>query len=593
MKSGEKLHEITLRRGLKPIEKVTVSEWADRYRILSAGNAEPGRWRTSRVPYMNAVMDAFTAPDIEKVVVKSAAQVGKSEVLLNVIGRYAHVDPATILLINPTLEMSTDFSKSRLSKLISDTKVLSRIFYGAKDNADTRNANQTLLSKFFVGGRVVLAGANSPAGLASRPIRILLCDEVDRFPPSAGSEGDPLSIAARRTTTFWNRKIGLFSTPTVQGISRIDVEYELGTQEHWAHRCPNCGEFHTVDHVDITDECKWRCPDCGHEFDELEIKRSEQTYVADNGSAQGVRSFFITGFYSPWLSWREIMREWAEARGKPELEKVVYNTRFGLSYEHRGDMFSDESIFAKRREEYDAEVPEGVLILTAGVDVQKNRLEYEIVGWGVGEESWGIKRGQVFGSPEEDKTWLELDARLLREYSTRNGRRLTVARTFVDSGFMTSIVYSYCAARIDRGIYAIKGYGSVGRALIYKTVLVKGLPLTLLGVNEGKAMVYGRLSLKQAGEQYCHFPVDDQYLRRRYDDQYFKQLISERRVLRRTGGLIYETYEPISRRQRNEALDLRVYALAAMKSLGIDDWSDLNEERKVERAARSREVDIW
>ncbi|MBR1580090.1 MAG: phage terminase large subunit family protein [Selenomonadaceae bacterium] len=590
MKTSKELHEITLRRGLSPIEKVSVSAWADRYRVLSAGNAEPGRWRTSRVPYMRAVMDAFTDPAVEKVVVKSAAQVGKSEVLLNVIGRYASVDPATIMIIQPTLEMATDFSKSRLTPMINDSKGLKALFYGRRSEAATRDANQTLLSKFYVGGRVVLAGANSPAGLASRPIRILLCDEVDRFPPSASSEGDPLSIAARRTSTYWNRKIGIFSTPTIEGISRIDVEYELGTKEHWAHRCPNCGEFHTIDHRDMTDDVKWRCPDCGFEFDELTIKRSEQKYVAERSDVTGVRSFFISGFYSPWVSWTEIMREWSEARGKPELEKVVYNTRFGLSYELKGD-YSDESEFVKRLERYDGELPSGVLILTAGVDVQANRLEYEIVGWGAGEECWGIVRGQVFGSTQEAETWRKLDEVLDREYAGASGR-LKVYRTFVDSGYLTSIVYEYCARRLNAGRFPIKGYGSVGRALIYKTVSVKGVPLTLLGVNEGKAMVYNRLSIKE-GEQCFHFGRDDEHLTRRYDETYFKQLISERRVLRRTGGLIYETYEPISRRQRNEALDLRVYALAAMKSLGIDDWTDLNEERKVERAARSREVDIW
>ena len=404
MKSKEELHRITLRRGLKPIERISVRRWADRNRVLPSESAEPGRWRTSRVPYMAAVMEAFTEPGIEKVVVKSAAQIGKSEVLLNVIGRYAAVDPCTIMLIQPTLEMATDFSKSRLSQLISETRALKPLFYGQKDVADTRNANQTLLSKFYVGGRIVLAGANSPAGLASRPIRILLCDEVDRFPISAGSEGDPLSIAAKRTTTYWNRKIGLFSTPTLEGLSRIDVEYDLGTQEEWQHQCPNCGEYSTLTHQQIDSELKWHCPECGYGFDERAMKSAAQKYVAQNPDATGVRSFYVSGLSSPWISWGAIMREWTEARGKPDLEKVVYNTRFGLSYRQAGAI-EDEAEYAKRLEHYDAEVPRGVEIMTAGVDVQQDRLEYEIVGWGVGEECWGIRRGRIYGSPNEDRTW--------------------------------------------------------------------------------------------------------------------------------------------------------------------------------------------
>ena len=573
MRTKEELHRRTLKRGLKPIEKLSVSDWADRYRVLPSESAEPGRWRSSRVPYMVDVMNAFTEPGVEKVVVKSAAQIGKSEVLLNVIGRFAQVDPATIMLIQPTLEMATDFSKSRLAQLIGETKPLKKLFYGVKDAADTRNANQTLLSKFYVGGRIVLAGANSPAGLASRPIRILLCDEVDRFPISAGSEGDPLSIASKRTTTYWNRKIGLFSTPTTEGLSRIDVEYALGTQEEWRHSCPNCGEFHTIAHHQINSALNWICPDCGHAFDELSMKRAPQKYVACNAGATGCRSFFVSGFSSSWISWREIMREWSEARGKPDLEKVVYNTRFGLSYQPTGALEEADG-WLSRLEDYGAELPDGVLLLTAGVDVQQDRLEYEIVGWGVGEESWGIRRGKIYGSPNEDRTWLNLDLVLDREYIGRD-RRLKVARTFVDSGFMTSTVYEYC--RRTQGRYAIKGYGGVGKALIYKVVNQKGLTLTLLGVNEGKASVYNRLAVKERGAQYCHFGRDDVRLARSYDEAYFRQLNSERAVRRRSGGLMYATYEPVSTHVRTECLDCRVYALAALKSYRKIDWGSLTE----------------
>lgn len=583
MKTKEDLHRITLKRGLRPIPKVSVSDWADRYRVVSAGNAEPGRWRTSRVPYMRAVMDAFTEATVERVVVKSAAQVGKTEVLLNVIGRYAHVDPCTMLLINPTLEMSTDFSKARLSKMIADTKVLTPLFYGEKSQSATRDANQTLLSKFFTGGRIVLAGANSPAGLASRPIRILLCDEVDRFPPSAGAEGDPLSIAAKRTSTFWNRKIGLFSTPTVQGFSRIDVEYELGTQEHWAHRCPCCGEYHTIEYNQIEDDNRWHCPDCGYAFDELSIKSSDQKYLVDNPDASGCRSFFIPGFYSPWVSWAEIMREWREARGKPDLERVVYNTRFGRSYEQTGEI-SDSDRFGRRLEEYGAEIPEGVRYLTAGVDVQADRLEYEIVGWGEGEESWGIVRGKIYCEPNDPRAWTELDDVLDREYRSKTSA-FKVMRTFVDSGFMTSTVYEYCRRRARSGRFAIKGVGSCGKQLIWRTSMKDGVPLILLGVNEGKQEVYSRLMLTEPGARYFHFGADDRHIRcRGYDEEYFRGLTAEHKVRRQTGGLIYEQWEPVNRRVRNEPLDLRVYALAAMKTY---------EERPKKKAVKTWEMNIW
>ena len=595
MKSAEELMSVTLKKGLAPVPKLTVSAWADRYRQLPSESAEPGRWRTSRVPYMKAVMDAFTEPDVQKVVVKSAAQVGKSEVLLNVIGRYAHVDPSNIMIIQPTLEMSQDFSKARLAKMIADTKVLTPLFYGSKQISETRNANQTILSKQYIGGRVVLAGANSPAGLASRPIRILLCDEIDRWPVSAGAEGDPLSIAEKRTSTYFNRKIGIFSTPTIEGISRIDVEYSLGTQERWEHRCPKCGEYHAAEYKDIDAGLKWICPNCGGAFNEQEVKRSKQKFTAYNPDAlnNGVRSFFITGFYSPWVSWRTIRQEYEDARGKPDLEKVVCNTRFGLSYERQGDV-GEEGELLDRREQYDEEVPRGVLLLTAGVDVQGNRLEYEIVGWGVEEESWGIRRGQIMRSPQDPEAWLELDEVLGREYRSADGR-LKVYRAFIDSGYMTSEVYGYCATRWELGRIAIKGYGAPGKALIYKTETGRGYPLITLGVNEGKATIYARLQIQEPGAQYMHFGRDDRYMIRRYDELYFKQLMAERMIIRRAGGMLYETYEPVKKNERNEALDLRVYALAALKSLGEIDWEKLRNP-SVERSRRravSREADIW
>ena len=230
MKSAKELWQYISRHGLKPLPKTSVSEWADTYRYLSAGvSSEPGKWRTERAEYQRAIMDAFTEPGIHRVVVKSAAQIGKSDIMNNVIGRFAHLDPASIMMIQPTVDMAQDYSKSRIAPMIRDTPVLSSLFYDVKRAGDktakTRDGNNTILSKFFPGGRLVMCGANSPAGLASRPIRILLADEVDRFPDSAGTEGDPVDLAAKRMTTFWNRVMGLFSTPTTEGSSRIDAEY--------------------------------------------------------------------------------------------------------------------------------------------------------------------------------------------------------------------------------------------------------------------------------------------------------------------------------------------------------------------------------
>lgn len=585
-------------RALAPVPKVPVSEWADTNRVLSSeSSAEPGRWRTSRAPYQKEIMDAFTQPGVHKIACKTASQIGKSDIMNNVIGRFAHLDPAPMMMIQPTIDLAEDYSKSRIAPMIRDTKALTDLFFDVK----SRDSNNTILSKLFPGGRLIMCGANSPAGLASRPIRILLGDEVDRFPASAGSEGDPVDLAAKRMTTFWNWVMGLFSTPTDKGASRIDVEYMAGTQEEWQHQCPNCGEYHLVSHRNMeykhtetkhadgtkfvfVEWVKWRCPDCGMLFGEQTMRSAAQKYVAHNPEAlkNGVRSFFVNCFASPWLKWTDMLREWLEAKGDPEREKVVFNTRFGESYERKG-AFDDENVFLNRREEYAAALPEGVLLLTASVDTQDNRLEYEICGWGDGEENWGIKKGVILGVPDNPATWSELDQQLDRPYRFANGTGLVVARTFIDSGgHYTKEVYRYCRENMHKNRFAIKGMSGAGLPVIHKISKVAeyGIPLILLGVDSGKQYVMDRLSIEEAGPKYFHFPEDGEaaanvpeaLLMRGYDRFYFKGLIAEQLVPRVKNGRRVMVWENVSSDKRNEPLDLRVYNLACLHSINPD-WS--------------------
>lgn len=592
------------KQALQPIPKLTVSEWADEYRIISAeGASEPGRWHTSRAPYQKEIMDAFTQYGVHKVVVKSCSQIGKSDIMNNVIGRFAHLAPAPIMMIQPTIDMAQDFSKGRIAPMIRDTKALNKVFAYAK----SRESSNTILLKSFPGGRLIMSGANSPASLASRPVKVLLCDEVDRFPVSAGSEGDPIGLASKRMTTFWDRVMGEFSTPTNAGESRIDDEYMEGTQEEWQHQCPNCGEYHTITHRSLnadyetfTDSkgqkhvtvksVQWHCPDCGFSFSEVQMRRVKQQYVAQNAPAlvNGVRSFFVNCWASPWLNWNMVMQEWLEAKGDPEREKVIYNTRFGESYERKGE-FEGPEMFLTRRERYEAELPEGVLLLTAAVDVQDNRLEYEICGWGVGEECWGIQKGIILGVPDTPEPWRQLDMQLDRRYYFKNGVSLVVARTFIDSGgHYTNEVYRYCLTHFSRQRIAIKGSSTPGVPILHKYVKQQAgrkytVPVVLLGTDSGKQYVMDRLSIEVKGPKYFHFPMDgnqlnshDTLMDRGYDEIYFKGLISERRVPRKRNGRIVWQWEVIAKDKRNEPLDLRVYNLACMLSLRPD-WEQFRE----------------
>ena len=629
MKTARELWQYISKNGLKPLPKTSVSNWADNHRMLSSGiSAEPGKWKTSRAPYQKDIMNAFTEPGIHRVVVKSSSQIGKSDMMNNVIGRFAHLDPCAIMMIQPTIDMAQDYSKTRIAPMIRDTKVLNNLFYDVK----SRDANNTILSKVFPGGRLIMCGANSPAGLASRPIRILLADEVDRFPDSAGTEGDPVDLAAKRMTTFWNSCMGLFSTPTNEGSSRIDEEYLAGTQEEWQHKCPNCGEYHLLRHIDMTvdykeiktpsgkktvivNDVKWRCPHCGFSFSEKEMKQTPQKYISRNADAlkNGIRSFFVNGFTSPWMTWTRIMREWLEAKGDPEREKVIMNTVFGESYKQKG-AFEDEQIFLRRRESYGAELPNGVLLLTAAIDTQDNRLEYEVVGWGKEEECWGIRKGIVLGAPNQARTWKEIDNILDKTYHFADGKGLKVVRTFIDSGgHYTSDVYNYCQKNFHKQRFAIKGRGGPGIPLIYKIAKANNAkaPLILLGVDDGKQQIMDRLSIDSPGPLYFHFPQDEgikELSNRGYDDLYFKGIISEHKKVYKRNGVLREVWET-TKNVRNEPLDLRNYNLACMKSLKPD-WVKLEmlvngmSETEVKRAVAKpqkkkavyrakRQVNIW
>jgi len=591
---------------MKLAPKTTVSKWADDYRMLPSTSAEPGHWHTDRAPYQREIMDAFTEKGIDTVVVKSASQIGKSDIMNNVIGRFAYLDPCAIMMMQPTLSDAEDFSKSRISPMIEVTPVLKKVFREVK----SRSAGNTILTKYFTGGRLVITGANSPSSLASKPIKILMCDEVDRFPDSAGSEGDPVDLASKRMTTFWDRRKGMFSTPTIKGLSRIDDEYMTGTQEEWQHKCPNCKEWHLLTHRDIHTEynetvdnkgrkhvqvlkVEWRCPDCGFSFGEERMKRTAQLYVPQNPEAKkkGIRSFFVNCWASPWISWKEVMQEWLEAKGDSEREKVVVNTRFGESYEQSG-AYEDGNELLKRREDYGAELPEGVLILTAAVDVQDNRLEYEICGWGENEECWGIKKGVILGSPDTKQPWEILDTQLDREYKFKNGTGLIVARTFIDSGgHYTREAYDYSLTHLAKQRFVIKGSSVDGVPIIHKYSKVSvrkkvyTIPLVIVGVSSAKQYVMDRLGIATPGARYFHFPLDKDekteeesniISSRGYDDIYFKGLVSEKLVARKRNGRMVLKWDTVSKDIRNEPLDLRVYNLACIKSLNPD-FSALKE----------------
>ena len=498
--------------------EMTVSEWADQYRMLSPeASAERGRWRTDRAPYQREIMDAVGDPRVERVVVKSSAQVGKTEILLNTIGYYMDYDPAPMMYIQPTEGMAESFSKDRLSPMIRDCPVLAGKIL---DTSDKRKGNTTF-HKSFPGGHITMIGANAPSKLASRPIRVLLLDEVDRFPASAGREGDPIALAVKRTTTFWNRKILEVSTPTIKGESQIDKDFDKSTAEELEVACPQCGAYQEYaweqlkfDHESGTDEAHvlgFVCKECGALSKEAAWKRQPIRWKAKYPGRKW-RGFHLNELASPWKRWDEVVEDFLRAKHDGvEAMKVWHNTALGLSWEERGELDFDE-LLLRRRQMYNCLVPEQVLVLTAAVDVQDNRLEYEIVGWGAEKKSWGIQYGVIMGDPGQMETWTALDDVLFDTYTRADGQQLQVMTTCIDSGgHYGSEVFAYCRARESRRVWAIKGRGGAGEAFIKrpKSRHASGAWLFTIGVDVGKDMLHSRLKVQFPDHPgYCAFPME-------------------------------------------------------------------------------------
>jgi phage terminase large subunit GpA-like protein len=557
--------------------KLTISEWADRYRMLSReASAEPGRFRTDRAPYQRGFMDACADPLIERVVGMFASQTGKTEMVNNLVGFHIDQDPAPILVVQPTLEMAETWSKDRLAPMLRDTPRLR----GKVKDPRARDSGNTLLHKNFPGGHISVVGANSPSGLASRPIRVVVKDERDRFPASAGSEGDPGKLADRRTSTFWNRKIVDISTPTLKGFSPIEALFEESDQRRYHVPCPDCGVLQTLKWSNV----KWDnndpltahyiCEHCDAHIDESQKQRmlAGGVWIAENPGSR-IAGFHLSALYSPWARWSELVAEWLECKGNPERLKVFVNTVLAETWEEQGEKVTAEGL-KSRLEEYAAEVPKGVGLLTAAVDVQGDRLELKVKGWGAGEESWRIAHEMIWGDPGRDEVWQKLAQWLDRPFQHEGGPTLHIRVMVIDSGgHHTEHVYRFAAPRQPR-VWAIKGQSQPGRPVWGRPSRVNKFRARLvpIGTDTAKDLIFARMKITQPGPGYMHLPVQasatpDKHVGvDRSDDEYLAQLTSEKVVTRYHKGRPTRSYEKT--RPRNEALDLEVYNVAALQSLG-------------------------
>ena len=583
----ENTYESAFLRGLQPDPAFTISDWADQNRWLTPRSSpEPGKWRTTRTPYLREIMDSLSPQSrVETVVFMAGAQLGKTESGNNWIGYNIHVAPGPMMCVQPTTEMAKRNSKQRIGPLIEDCAVLRRLVKPAR----SRDSGNTVLSKEFPGGILVMVGANSGKGLRSMSARYLFLDEVDGYPGDVEGEGEPCDLAIARTRNYARRKIFITSTPVVSGRSRIERFFADTDQCHYYVPCPMCehmqvlkfenlhwtpGEPQTVTYS--CEACESKIPD--HAKDWMLPRGEWRPHAKGDGRTRG---FHLSSLYSPvgWLSWPQIVEKYEKAGNDREKLQVFWNTILGLPWADRGELPDVDRLFERCEDYTIGVVPDGGLVLTAGVDVQLRRIECEIVAWGRDRQSWSVDYRVFHGDTNQPEVWKQVEALLDEDFATVYGGKARISRMGVDTGFNTLQVYSFVRRMKSQRIMAVKG-NARSPALVNHPNPIEvgpqgrrvydGLKLWPVNVSLAKEELYRWLRLSvpdiDAGEAwptgYCHFP--------QYSKDFFQQLCAEQLITRVVRGRQVTAWEKIH--DRNEALDCRILARAAASSMRLETW---------------------
>ncbi len=597
--NGAEVYREAYFRGLRPDPSLWVDQWADEYMRIprDTGAAEPGKYRTSRTPYAREPMRCLSpAHPCKRVVTMVASQLMKTQIALNWIGGLIHMVPSNILTLLPSLSLAKRVS-SRISKTIKATPVLSERV-AANRSRDSRN---TMDTKEFEGGSLYVTTAGSAANLAELSARYIYGDEIDRWDVDVGEEGDPIELAETRGSTFGrNAKFYFSSSPTIKGASRIADLFETSDQRYYYVPCPHCGHMQILEWENLHysadfNVVHYQCagPDCDVLIEEhhkgLMLARGEwRSHAPGDGETIG---FHLNALYAPlgWTDWRSLAKQFEKAkkaqnRGDLEPMQVFYNTRLAKVWDSAQEQTKAEVLKERaHRETYGlGSMAYRVLMLTASVDVQANRLELMVMGWGVGMERWVIDYQVIWGDPADDRTWAVLDDKLKVRYPHPCGVGLGILATAVDSGgHHTDEVYQFCRLRRWRNIFAIKGASKPGRPVIAQRPSMvdvtwkgqterNGAELWFVGTDTAKDWIYNRYPFED-GPGALHFAND-------LPDEFFEQCVAERKVARYIKG--YKRIEWVKgKAERNEALDLMVYNLAMAHYLGLNRYKEHDWER--------------
>lgn len=578
--------------GIRPIPMMKISDWSDKNRFLSSeSSAEPGPWRTSRTPYLRDILDDLSPnTPVTEVIAMKGVQLGYTEGGLNVVGCYIDIAPCPIMYVMPTIEMSKGISESRIDPMIDMSPSLKQRVKPSR----SRDSGNTKFTKRYPGGVLVLSGANSAASLRSRPVKVLVLDEVDAYPLSVDGEGSPIALAEKRTSTFGSkRKIYKLSTPTIEGQSVISDEYEKTDKRKYHVPCPHCDHKQELKFANL----KWTdsdyqsvlyfCEGCGTGIEERYkprmLEQGEWVVTAPENRNPYKKGYHINSLYSPlgWLSWAQIAEQWVDAQDNVNLMRVFVNTILGETYRDKGEAPPWENLY-NRRETYDINiVPADVEFLTAGVDIQKDRIELEIVGWCRGKRSYSVDFRVLLGETSSKDVWDQLAKVVTETWKTESGAGMPLRMMAIDTGYNTQYVYEFCRRFDVTRVIPVKGQDTQQIMIapprqVDVTASGKKIGKTKVwhvGVSLIKSEVYGFLREEKREDGsiphgYCHFP--------QYDTHYFKGLTAEQLEMR-INNRGYRVYMWVKKYQRNEPLDCRVYARAAASVVGLDRHEN-NEE---------------
>lgn len=551
---------------LKPPENLTVSQFSDKHRILdSKTSAAPGPWRTSTTPYLEGVMNAFNDNEVEEIIFCKPTQVGGTEAMNNMLAYVIAQDPAPALVVYPTLDLAEYASKNRIQTMVEISPQLKER-YQIRDSKD--------LELQFNGMYVVLSGANSPASLASRPIRYLFLDEVDKYPPNSGKESDPISLARERTKTFaYNKKIFLTSTPTVRD-GNVWKSFEGADEKRYYYvPCPHCATYQQfkfkqikwpkdIDATEAINVAYYECEKCkgkindGHKMNML---RNGKWKAENKSSSRKKLAFHLNTIYSPWVRFGDVAYEFLKSKDYPDMLQNFVNSWLAEPWEETQLKLNSDVVKERESEYEEFVIPNDAQILTAGVDVQKSKLYYTIRAWGANYTSWNITHGSV-------STFEDIEEIMNATYKNKFGEEFQVNLCCIDSGDRTEEVYDFCYLNSD-WVVPVKGssnqmYSRYKLSTIDKTgSKANGMRLVLVNTSQYKETITTRLKRANGNGSFMVYNC--------CDEDYAKQITSEHKVKVKKGGREIEVWKTKTAHADNHYLDCEVYACTAADLLNV------------------------